>query len=287
MLVRNRLEAMDFRRLLLVTTVTTAFTALIGVITATTGAGLTCEARWPLCDGAVFGLFPANFMSFIEWFHRLVAMIAGLLIVGSTIAAWRGDSSRRVRFATLLATVLTPLQIVFGAFTVLVHEFVFGYSVLVLTLHFGLASLILSLFVAATVWAYTDVSSVSAAGIRRAGTLALLGFPVLAALTPRLFFTFGEVAQFVYYGLGFVVFAALVIVALWGREIDLRGVPIAGGVAAVLVVAQLIVARQAFGDSGQLLIVGLSFGAFVLTLASVWRLRAIESGPATSAVASD
>jgi cytochrome c oxidase assembly protein subunit 15 len=56
---------MDFRRLLLVTTVTTAITALIGVITATTGAGLTCEARWPLCDGAVFGLFPANFMSFI------------------------------------------------------------------------------------------------------------------------------------------------------------------------------------------------------------------------------
>jgi len=278
---------MDFRRLLLVTTVTTALTALIGVLTATAGAGLTCEARWPLCDGAVFGLFPANFMSFIEWFHRLVAMIAGLLIVGSTVAAWRGGGDRRVKFATLLALVLTPLQIVFGAFTVLVHEFVFGYSVLVLTLHFGLASLILGLFVAATVWAYTDVSPVSPSGIRQAGTLALLCFPVLVALTPRLFFSFGEVVQFVYYGLGFSVFAALVIVALWGREIDLRGVPIAGAAAAVLVIAQLIIARQAFGDSGQLLIVGLSFAAFALTLASVWRVRTLEPGLPASPLASD
>ena len=80
---------MDFRRLLLGTTVATAVTALVGVVTATSGAGLTCEARWPLCDGAVFGLFPANFMSFIEWSHRLVAMITGFLIIGTTVAAWR------------------------------------------------------------------------------------------------------------------------------------------------------------------------------------------------------
>ncbi len=275
---------MDFRRLLLVTTVTTALTALIGVITATAGAGLTCEARWPLCDGAVFGLFPANFMSFIEWFHRLVAMIAGFLIIGSTVAAWRGGGNRRVRFAALAALLLTPLQIVFGAFTVLVHEFVFGYSILVLTLHFGLAALILGLLVAATVWAYTEVMTVTTTGIRQAGTLALLGFPIMVALTPRLFFTFGEVVQFVYYGLGFGMFATLAVVGLWGREIDLRGVSLAGGLAAILIVGQLIVARQAFGDTGQLLILGLSFSAFGLTLASVWRLRSLD--PASVSVPS-
>lgn len=278
---------MNLRRLLLVTTVTTAMTALVGVITATTGAGLTCEARWPLCDGAVFGLFPANFMSFIEWFHRLVAMIAGLLIIGSAVASWWGGGSRRVRFATLAALVLTPLQIVFGAFTVLVHEFVFGYSVLVLTFHFGLASVILGLMVAATVWAYTDDTAVSADSIQQAGTAALVGFPVMVALTPRLFFTFGEIVQFIYYGFGFAMFAALVVVALWSRELDFSGIAGAGAAAAVLIIAQLIVARQAFGDSGQLLIVGLSFAAFALTLAAVWRVRTLGTSPSRSALAGD
>ncbi len=273
---------MDIRRLLLVTTVTTAITALVGVITATTGAGLTCEARWPLCDGAVFGLFPANFMSFIEWFHRLVAMIAGLLIIGSAIAAWRGGGSRRVRFATLAAMALTPLQVVFGAFTVLVYEFVFGYSVLVLTIHFGLAAAILGLLVAATVWAYSEVSAVTTDGIRRAGTVALVGFPVMVALTPRLFFTFGEVVQFIYYGIGFAMFSALAVVALWGHEIDLRGVAGVGGIAAALVIAKLIVARQAFGDAGQLLILGISFAAFGLTLAAVWRVKRLGTEPPTA-----
>jgi len=278
---------MDFRRLLLVTTITTAITALIGVITATSGAGLTCEARWPLCDGAVFGLFPANFMSFIEWFHRLVAMITGFLIVGSTITAWRGAASRRVRFATLVAVLLTPVQVVFGAFTVLVHEFVFGYSVLVLTLHFGLASLILGALVAATVWTYGEATSVSTTRIRQAGTIALLGFPVIVALTPRLFLSFGEIVQFGYYALGFGLFSALMVVSLWGREIDLRGVSAAAGVAAVLVVGQLVVTRQAFGDTGQLLVVGLSFVAFGLTLASVYRVRTLGSGRRASPLASD
>ena len=278
---------MDFRRLLLVTAITTAITALIGVITATAGAGLTCEARWPLCDGAVFGLFPANFMSFIEWFHRLVAMITGFLIIGSTIAAWRGGAGRRIRFATLGALLLTPLQVVFGAFTVLVHQFVFGYSVLVLTLHFGIAALILGLLVAATVWAYADVSSVSPTALQQAGAFVLLSFPIAAALTPRLFFSFGEIVQFIYYGLGFAMFAALVVVALWGREIGFQTVSVLGGLASVLVIAQLIVARQAFGDSGQLLVLGLSVAVFVLTLIAVLRVRTHESGSKRSPLASD
>jgi cytochrome c oxidase assembly protein subunit 15 len=277
---------MDLRRLLFVTTITTALTALVGVITATSGAGLTCEARWPLCDGAVFGLFPANFMSFIEWSHRLVAMITGFLIIGSTIAAWRGGHPRRVRFATLAALVITPVQIVFGAFTVLVHELVFGYSIVVLTLHFAFAATILGLLVAATVWAYAEVGAVSLDRVQQAGGFALLGYPVMVALTPRLFVTFGEVAQFIYYGLGFGIFAALVAVALWGRELDARGVSLAGGIAALAVVAQLIIARQAFGSRGQLLILGLSFAAFGLTLGAVGRSRSLDDGP-THAVASE
>lgn len=266
---------MDLRRLLLVTTVTTAITALVGVLTATSGAGLTCEARWPLCDGAVFGLFPANFMSFIEWSHRLVAMITGFLIIGSAVVAWRGGHDRRIRYATLGALLLTPVQVVFGAFTVLVHELVFGYSILVLTLHFTLAALILGLLVAATVWSYTGVVAVSFQRIQQAGVAALLGFPVMVALTPRLFVSFGEITQFVYYGLGFAMFSALAIVALWGLELDASGITASGAVASVLIIAQLVVARQAFGTDGQLLILGLSFVAFMLTMGVVVRTRTL------------
>ena len=274
---------MDFRRLLVVTTVSTALTALLGVFTASTGAGLTCEARWPLCDGAVFGLFPANFMSFIEWSHRLVAMLTGFLIIGSAVAAWRGGHQRRVRFATLGALLLTPLQIVFGAFTVLVNEFVFGYSIVVLTLHFTLAALILALLVAATVWAYAAAGAVSLDRVERAGGAALLGFPPLVVLTPRLFLDFGEIAQLVYYGLGFAVFAALCIVALWGRELGARGVAAAGSLGAVVIVAQLVVTRRAFGSEGQLVILGLSFAAFALTFAAVWRTRTMDRDPSFAA----
>ena len=269
---------MDFRRLLLVTTISTALTALLGVFTASTGAGLTCEARWPLCDGAVFGLFPANLMSFIEWSHRLVAMVTGLLIVGSAVAAWRGGHQRRVRFATLGALLLTPLQVVFGAFTVLVHEFVFGYSIVVLTLHFALAALILALLVAATVWAYAAAGGVSLDRVEQAGGAALLGVPLLAALTPRLFVTFDEAVQLLYYGLGFAVFAALVVVALWGRELSARRLSVAGGAAAALVIAQLVLTRRAFGTDGQLVVLGLSFGTFVLAAAAVWSARNMDRG---------
>lgn len=268
---------MDFRRLLLGTTVATAATALVGVLTATAGAGLTCEARWPLCDGAVFGLFPANFMSFIEWSHRLVAMVTGFLIVGSTVAAWRGGRARRVRLATLGALLLTPVQVAFGAFTVLVREFVFGYSIVVLTLHFVLASTILGLLVAATAWTYAAETTVTAGRVRLAGAVALPCFPVMVALTPRLFVTFGEVTQFVYYAVGFGTFAALCLVALWSRELDAGPVSVAGGLGAVLVVAQLVVARQAFGDAGQMAILGLSGLALGLTVAAVRWTRNIEA----------
>jgi cytochrome c oxidase assembly protein subunit 15 len=269
---------MDTRRLLLVTTVATALTALLGVYTASSGAGLTCEARWPLCDGAVFGLFPANFPSFVEWSHRLVAMVTGFLIVGSTVAAWRGDGQRRVRLATLAALLLTPAQVVFGAFTVLVHEFVFGYSIVVLTLHFALAALILGLLVAATVWTYAAVGGVSLDRVERAGVYALLGVPLLAALTPRLFVGFGEVVQLFYYGLGFAVFSALCVVTLWGRELAAGRLSVAGGAAAVLVIAQLVVTRRAFGREGQLAVLGLSFVAFLLTAATVWFARNLDRG---------
>jgi len=136
-----------FRQLLTATTALTFGLILLGVYTGAIGAGLTCGARWPLCDGWM-GLFPANWASFVEWFHRLVAMITGFAILGSTIAAWRGDYSSRIRYATTVATVVLPVQIFLGANTIV------NFGALAQVLHHTAALTILTAMVGATAWAF-------------------------------------------------------------------------------------------------------------------------------------
>ncbi|WP_276272568.1 COX15/CtaA family protein [Haloarcula litorea] len=136
-----------FRQLLAGTTALTFVLILLGVYTGAIGAGLTCGARWPLCDGWL-GLFPANWASFVEWFHRLVAMITGFAILGSTYLAWRRDHATRVKRATAIATVVLPVQILLGANTIV------NFGALAQVLHHAAALTILTALVAATAWAY-------------------------------------------------------------------------------------------------------------------------------------
>jgi len=161
-----------FRGLAVATAITTLLLILIGLYTAVAGFGLTCETRWPLCDGAVFGLFPANWGSFVEWFHRLVAMLTGFMILGLTGLAWRGGRSRRVRYATALATLVLPSQIVLGALTVTEYE------LLILAAHFTTALLIFLPLTAVAAWA---VDGGTADATRRLGWYAGLP-PVLLAV---------------------------------------------------------------------------------------------------------
>lgn len=139
---------------------------LLGVYTAAAGAGLSCSARWPLCNGAVFGLFPANWPSFIEWLHRLVAMITGFMILGTTYLAWRSRAPRRTRVASTVALAVLPVQILLGGATVTV------YTALVQVAHHAAALVIFGALVATTVWAYespaetpadTDAAAVTSA----------------------------------------------------------------------------------------------------------------------------
>jgi cytochrome c oxidase assembly protein subunit 15 len=223
--------------------VATGVLMLLGVYTAAAGAGLTCEARWPLCDGAVFGLFPANWGSFVEWFHRLVAMLTGALILGTTVAAWRRGAPRRVRLALAGATLLLPSQIALGALTVTRYELV------ILTAHFVTAAGIYSLVVAAAAW----VTPADAARLRRTVALAAGALPLVALLSPRVLVTFDATVQFVYYGLGLAAYGALLAATLWGRDGASRAPAKANAsasaltaAAAVGLLAILVVGRQAY-----------------------------------------
>ena len=106
------------RHYLGVTTASTLFLILLGVYTGKIGAGLACQGRWPLCDGWM-GLFPAHWPSFVEWFHRLVAMVVGFMIIGAAILAFYRNYNRYVRYPLALAVLLLPVQILLGANTVL------------------------------------------------------------------------------------------------------------------------------------------------------------------------
>jgi cytochrome c oxidase assembly protein subunit 15 len=261
---------LGFRHYLAGTTALTAVLMLLGVYTAAAGAGLTCAQRWPLCDGAVFGLFPADWMSFVEWFHRLVAMVAGFVILGATGHAWRAGLSRRVRGALTAATVLLPAQIVLGALTVTEYEWV------ILTAHFSTATIIYGGVALATGWAFAD--HVSGASARRATLAAAALLPAFLVLSPRLLFVYGATAQVGLYAVGLSALAALCWATVWGADRPAQ----ATGVAAALVGGLLVLGRQVFTGEAQVAMVGGTLLAFYLAFAATqWHGREPEIGTAT------
>ena len=154
---------MRTRRLAAVTTALTFVLLLVGVFTKEVGADLTCGMNWPLCDGAVFGLFPANLPSAVEWFHRLLALVVGLLFVYTLFRLWRerGPDDRVTR-AVAAAVVLLPFQAILGAITVTKARFglnsLLAGAVISVT-HYAFGVLLFTALVIGTVWAFERHSS--------------------------------------------------------------------------------------------------------------------------------
>lgn len=257
-----------------------AFSVLvIGVWTAIGGYGLTCEARWPLCDGAVFGLFPANFGSFVEWFHRLVAMLYGFAILGVTVSAWRSNVPRRVQYSLLAALALTPVQVVLGA------ETVWDYTLLVLAAHFGGGLLLLTVIVAGTVW--TLQSQQAMPKLLPMVGLAAIALPLAGVLTPGAFFPPTTPTQVAYFALGTAAYVGLLAGTIDSQSAkELPTVPLAAGT--ILVAAGLFASRVDFLNlivgsttADQLAMVAI-IGGFLAAVASVIRLRSVSAGVTSS-----
>lgn len=193
------------RRLLSVTVSAPYVLILLGIYTAAIGAGLSCDARWPLCDGAVFGLFPATWPSFVEWFHRLIAMLTGALILGSWVVVWRMRSSRRAIAAFTVAVALLPLQIWLGAQTV------FTYELVTVTAHFLTALIIFGAVLLGGAWAL-GWSGAGTGSPRRLFALALGLFVPFVALTPHFLVAHPGVVQVAYYAIGLTILSALLLV---------------------------------------------------------------------------
>lgn len=81
----------------------------VGGFTRGGGSGYGCQDRWPLCeDGLLGGLLPrAQYHMIVEWTHRWVASIVGVLAVATAVTAWRQHRNEPAVVRPAVAAVLT------------------------------------------------------------------------------------------------------------------------------------------------------------------------------------
>src|SRR6202162_2512429 len=90
-----------FRRLAVVTAIFTYLQIALGGLVRVSGSGLGCP-DWPLCNGHPYP--PANVHAIIEYSHRAVGSVTGVLIIATVVMAWIVFRKRRPLVAWL-ATV--------------------------------------------------------------------------------------------------------------------------------------------------------------------------------------
>ena len=133
-------------RLALVTALFTVLLIVIGAIVRVTDSGLGCGSSWPLCDGKIIPPLD-NLTAWIEWSHRLFAMLIGVLGMATLVAAWRSKQQNRFAFvAVVIAALLYTAQSMLGR-QVVVHEL----RPVLVALHLGTAMLLLASLLAAVV----------------------------------------------------------------------------------------------------------------------------------------
>ncbi len=145
--MRSRL----FPSLALTTALLTVGLIVFGAVVRVTDSGLGCGNHWPLCNGTIFPPLD-NLTAWIEWLHRLFALLIGIFGVLSLIVAVRDFRKQRrgALYATILAAFLYAAQAGLGAAVVLNDL-----TPALVTLHLATAMLLLaSLIVAALIATY-------------------------------------------------------------------------------------------------------------------------------------
>jgi len=145
-----------FQKLCLATLATTLVLVAVGGFTRGSGSGFGCGERWPLCEGGVLGgLLPRwEFHMVVEWSHRWLAAMVGVLVVITAIVAWRDHGAdRRVTWPATTTVVAVGLQGYLGRVVVTT-----GLDRDLVTAHLASAMLVLALLGYTTVSGYCTVS---------------------------------------------------------------------------------------------------------------------------------
>ncbi len=158
-----------------------ALTVAGGFVTQT-GSGLGCP-DWPLCHGQVVPDF-SDSNTAIEWTHRTVAAIVGLLVLVTTLFAWRDRrGERRILRASTLSLVLVIVQAALGGAVVVsnLNPFLVVAHVSIAAAFFAtaVATALLAFVLPSTATASGDIGASSVASVEPAGEVTPPAAPQL------------------------------------------------------------------------------------------------------------
>lgn len=109
---------------------------LMGALVTKTGSEDGCGNTWPFCNGEIFPTY-ATVETVIEYSHRIVSALVGLMVVILAVWAWRRfRKDGIVRFLAVSGVFFIVFQGLLGAAAV-----VWGQSDAVMALHFGFSLL--------------------------------------------------------------------------------------------------------------------------------------------------
>ena len=155
-----------FRRLAVVTAVFAYLQIALGGVVRVSGSGLGCP-DWPLCHGRPYP--PADVHAIIEYSHRAVGSVTGVLIIATVIFAWVVWRTRRPVVAWLATASLIGVvgEGILGG-VVVANEL----SSWLVVAHLGLAMIILGFLIAAAVMAMPPSAGITDSRFRRLAAVA-------------------------------------------------------------------------------------------------------------------
>ncbi|GAA0308450.1 COX15/CtaA family protein [Halarchaeum salinum] len=252
------------------TLVVTAFLVLLGEYTAAAGAGATCNNTYPGCAGQ-FSPVGLSIPQFIEWFHRLVAMSVGYVIVGNAVLLWWAHRGTRASRSAWLAAFLLPIQVAFGALTVTVAGLVpGGYAPPTQLVHLTTALAIFVALVASLVWVDAERGRGATATRFQYAAFGGLALPVLQAVFARGFLlTFWPSVQTAYHLFGLLGLAVLIALILWAFDAGETGIAVYGTIGAVATLANTYLVAGLFLVTARVeavthVLLAVQFGCFAL-----------------------
>lgn len=160
------LSVVLFRRLAFLTAFFAYLQIALGGLVRVSGSGLGCP-DWPLCHGRPYP--PANIHSIIEYSHRTVGSITGVLIIATVVLAWLLFRERRPVVAWIASASLVAVAAEGGLGALVVANELSPWLVVV---HLGLAMIILGCLVATAVMSMPTSVGVRDPAFRRLAALA-------------------------------------------------------------------------------------------------------------------
>lgn len=175
----RRAEAMpplgSFRWLVLLTSVATYALVVLGGVVRTTESGDACP-DWPRCNGELIPAFDSAVL--IEFSHRMLASVVGILVLAVAVYAWRSHRHRPVIvWGATAALLLVAGQIVLGGLTVLNDL-----PPTMVTAHLAMAATLLATLTALTMVSFADDTTTRSEGSPVAASFRNLALFTAAAM---------------------------------------------------------------------------------------------------------